>query len=671
MLSLALVAAAGTAARPAPARADGPWPLGTLQVVSGQVNGCPREFQCENMQILNCPNVMLNQYGAIAESDPVGPARGVVVFIDGGGANEWWADVGTSGETFQWHLRDDDHFVIMELRFAVGWAVSEPGEQTGPAHVACRPATTIKWIHDNVYLPLGLHPWAGQCGFCVTGNSGGASAVAYGLPFYGLDTILDADIPTGGPDHAAITKACLEVPGYEYNDNHRHSIDNSYGYYNQPLNPGPCFNEDPTWAPTWDADSIDIGGNDYDHPNTRVEFIEGGLDDTGAPAHGADYRQRLLQDPANHVTWTFIPTMPHHISTDPNGQAAIEASLLKAIGPVTTITSGPSDPTNQTSAELAFSADDPAATFVCTLDGGAGQACTSPAGYGGLAQGLHTFTVQGTDAQGEVGPPATYAWTVDTTPPSLVSAQMLDTNANGRVDQVQATFSETLGPDTAGIAQWTASQVPSSGTLQSVSVAGPTATLSFTEGAGPPDTSVGSFTLALTAMAGGIADLAGNLASFGPTAPLDRAGPVPVNVKDTNGTVDGQIESGDTLIVRFSEALSVSSIPATVVTGESDPAGTGNDLLSLGAFSKGFLSTGSDGYVTTDGATLRFGATRPKLSNGNATVTIRVGASCTGSCSAAAPGGPGTFVFVPGTKVADGAGNAATGSFSVPNFRLF
>ncbi len=340
MLSLALVAAAGTAARPAPARADGPWPLGTLQVVSGQVNGCPREFQCENMQILNCPNVMLNQYGAIAESDPVGPARGVVVFIDGGGANEWWADVGTSGETFQWHLRDDDHFVIMELRFAVGWAVSEPGEQTGPAHVACRPATTIKWIHDNVYLPLGLHPWAGQCGFCVTGNSGGASAVAYGLPFYGLDTILDADIPTGGPDHAAITKACLEVPGYEYNDNHRHSIDNSYGYYNQPLNPGPCFNEDPTWAPTWDADSIDIGGNDYDHPNTRVEFIEGGLDDTGAPAHGADYRQRLLQDPANHVTWTFIPTMPHHISTDPNGQAAIEASLLKAIGPVTTIGAG-------------------------------------------------------------------------------------------------------------------------------------------------------------------------------------------------------------------------------------------------------------------------------------------------------------------------------------------
>jgi len=172
-------------------------------------------------------------------------------------------------------------------------------------------------------------------------------------------------------------------------------------------------------------------------------------------------------------------------------------------------------------------------------------------------------------------------------------------------------------------------------------------------------------------MAGGIQDLAGNLASFGPTAPLDRAGPVPVNVKDTNGTIDGQIEAGDTLVVRFSEALSVASIPASVVTGESDPAGTGNDLLSLGAISNGFLSTGSDGYVTTDGATLRFGATRPKLSNGNTTVTIRVGASCTGSCSAAAPGGPGTFVFVPGTRLTDGSGNAAGGSFSVPSFRLF
>src|SRR5205823_5976599 len=233
-LAVALIAAGTGMARPSSARAADPWPMGTLKINSGIVNDCPNEFTCHNMEIDGCPNVMFDMHGQLAESDPSGPPRGVVLFIDGGGAFEWWADAGTSGETFQWHLRDADHFIIYEVRYNPGWTVSQLNEQTGPAHLGCRIATTVKWIHDNVYVPLGLHPWPGQCGFCITGNSGGASAVAYPLSYYGLDSILDADIPTGGPDHAGITKACLQVPGYEYNDNHRNSIDDSYGYYTVP-----------------------------------------------------------------------------------------------------------------------------------------------------------------------------------------------------------------------------------------------------------------------------------------------------------------------------------------------------------------------------------------------------------------------------------------------------
>jgi hypothetical protein len=327
LAGLLVVPSAGRAA----AGGATPWPLGTMKVRNAIVGDCPAGFSCAKFIVQNCPLVDMDDHGQLAWSAPATSPRGVVIFFDGGGGNEWWADPGP-GEDFLAHLRDDDHFIIVENRWvSIGWLDALEGDQIGAAHLACRPATLIQWVHDHIYAPLHLDPLPGQCGFCITGNSGGASQVAFPLPFYGLDTILDADIPTGGPDHAAITKACLQVPGYEYNDTHRKTMDYSYGYQNPESEPGPCLQSDPTWAARWDADSVELGGNDYSYPTTRVELIEGGLDDTGAPAHAADFRDVLEQDPNNSVTWTFIPDMPHHISDNLEGEAAIEAALLKTL----------------------------------------------------------------------------------------------------------------------------------------------------------------------------------------------------------------------------------------------------------------------------------------------------------------------------------------------------
>jgi len=737
-----------------PSRADGPWPLGTLQINTGTVGDCPSGFVCQPFRIDQCPNVTTDVTGEVAQTAPAGTPRGVVVLVGGGAGGYWWARPGPETD-YLLHLRDDDGFVIVEVQWKNGWSVAPTGDPVGPAHLACKTATFMQWVHDTIYVPLGLSPWAGQCGFCITGNSGGAAAVSYPLAFYGLDGILDAVIPTGGPGLAAITKGCLQEPGYGFDTDNVQSVDAAYGYTDPVNDPGPCTLQDAAWRQPWDADSVDLGGNDYDHPGTRIEFLLGANDTTAGPSHAADHRDRLLQDPANPVTWTVVPFMAHHIQGSPTGQAALEASLLKAIGPTTTITDGPADPTNQTSATFVFSADDPAATFTCQLDGDAAQPCASPVSYGGLASGEHSFSVQGADGLGQLGPaaswawtvevgpattithgpadptnqtsatfdfsaddpgatftcqldgaaaqpcaspvsyggladgvhveavqatngsgqtglPATWSWTVDTAAPTLLPGgpAMLDTDHDGRVDQVVATFSEPLGPYTAGTAPWTLANVPSGGSIASVSVSGSTVTISLSEGAGAPDTSVGAFTVALAAAAGGVADPAGNQASFGAMAPVDQAAPVPVTLSNRGGSKPGFAQPGDRLLVTFSEPLLASSVPSTTTASEADPSGAGDDLLLLTGVTKGGLDTGSDGYVTLDGAKVRFAGSTLALSAGNTLLTLTVGPKCSGSCGARGQSGPAPFAFAPNPAVTDPAGNAAAGSLAVTT-RLF
>jgi hypothetical protein len=90
--------------------------------------------------------------------------------------------------------------------------------------------------------------------------------------------------------------------------------------------------------------------------------------------------------------------------------------------PITAITSKPSNPTNVTSASLAFTASE-SATFECVLDGAAFAPCTSPNGYPTLADGSHTFRVKATDTAGNAGPETTYTWTIDTVAPTVVITQ--------------------------------------------------------------------------------------------------------------------------------------------------------------------------------------------------------------------------------------------------------
>lgn len=255
-------------------------------------------------------------------------------------------------------------------------------------------------------------------------------------------------------------------------------------------------------------------------------------------------------------------------------------------------------------------------------------------------------------------------YTFDRRAPVLTSVAMLDTNANGKVDRVTATFDEALASMTA-TTPWTLTGVPSAGSLASVNTSASTATLIITEGAGAADTAVGSFTVALAAMATGIRDALGNQSSFAATTPLDRASPVPVALSDTSGLLDGRLEQGDTLSATFSEALAT-GIPSSPTITETRP-GSGNATLSITGVTNGALGLGSADYLLLAGS-VSVPATA-NLSAGSRTLTITAGV-CSLGCTSLSSGTGTSMVYVPALTLLDTAGNAAAGSRTA-GFRIF
>jgi hypothetical protein len=82
--------------------------------------------------------------------------------------------------------------------------------------------------------------------------------------------------------------------------------------------------------------------------------------------------------------------------------------------PETTINSGPTGTTSSTSASFTLSSSEAGSSFQCRLDSGSWEGCGSPASYGGLASGAHTFEARAIDPAGNTDPtPAVRGWSVE------------------------------------------------------------------------------------------------------------------------------------------------------------------------------------------------------------------------------------------------------------------
>lgn len=137
-------------------------------------------------------------------------------------------------------------------------------------------------------------------------------------------------------------------------------------------------------------------------------------------------------------------------ATDLAGNIGGTASYSWTVDPPLSTSIGSVTPsaafTNQDSLEVSFSTNLTPATFVCSIDGGTGMACTSPKKFSGLTDGQHRILVQAIDRFGLVDAKgATYAWTIDKATP-------VTTLTPSRGSNTSMSFSFTASESVSGFA---------------------------------------------------------------------------------------------------------------------------------------------------------------------------------------------------------------------------
>ena len=117
---------------------------------------------------------------------------------------------------------------------------------------------------------------------------------------------------------------------------------------------------------------------------------------------------------------------------------------IDTVAPTVTLSIKPPNPTNDTTPDFAFSANETVpAGFQCQLDAAAFAACTSPKALTTTADGSHTFTVKAIDAAGNTGQ-TSYTWTIDTAVPQITLGTKPTNPTNDPTPDFAFSANETL-----------------------------------------------------------------------------------------------------------------------------------------------------------------------------------------------------------------------------------
>ena len=220
---------------------------------------------------------------------------------------------------------------------------------------------------------------------------------------------------------------------------------------------------------TFHVRAVDAAGNPDDTPvsqsftvdtvppETTVDSGPSGLINDATPSYafsseaGASFECRFDSDPFGACSGpgdTHTPASPLAEGAHTFEVRAVDAAgnpdpspdsrsfTVDTVAPNTTITGGPSGPTNDTTPTFTFTSTE-SGTFQCKVDSGSYTNCTSPKTTSQLADGSHTFYVRARDPLGNTdSSPDSQSFTVDATPTDTI----IDTGPSGLTNDPTPTF---------------------------------------------------------------------------------------------------------------------------------------------------------------------------------------------------------------------------------------
>jgi hypothetical protein len=222
-----------------PSRAQGSLSIGSLSTPPVSLASCPgtgwysytssigvvTPMTCFTSAVTNCSNAQtLNlTYGYLSPAGIIpGAVQGVIVFLNGGNGTEPEGPATGSSNASELDMINYDFrqgYEVVQLAWQYPWEQTNVPSQAGGPNVAnvqnaaCRPATFLNYIYNNIYLPLTQPPNKNpNAGMCAQGDSAGSAAVAYSLAYYGAGSYLDNVELISGPVLSDIDQGCEEPP---------------------------------------------------------------------------------------------------------------------------------------------------------------------------------------------------------------------------------------------------------------------------------------------------------------------------------------------------------------------------------------------------------------------------------------------------------------------------
>lgn len=225
--------------------------------------GAPMGAVCKHVTV-QCPGIAeLGATVAIVDPADAGAQLATIIGFAGGGGDAFY---GTGAA----QLAAKGTYRLVLPKWDSDWETSADGILAA----ACRPATLISWVFDN------LHGASKTKAFCGTGFSGGSGAMSYALAHYGREDVLDYVALAAGPPFGRLDYGCAPA---------------TYAGPPRVLCPllqdavVPLSDKIDTWENTktcgaaspsvddllkWARDSVVSPGADYDYPKTVVDFFD-------------------------------------------------------------------------------------------------------------------------------------------------------------------------------------------------------------------------------------------------------------------------------------------------------------------------------------------------------------------------------------------------------------